>query len=100
MTYQIVREEGRGDVLKVYLDEMSPEAKARCGTDFNPSGEQNITLAKALCVGAMEMATRFQPLAAGRDNSRWPCAMRPLRDRARAGADVATSRLSLTRQGA
>ncbi len=65
MTYQIVREEGRGDVLKVYLDEMSAEAKARCGTDFNPSGDQNITLAKALCVGAMEMATRIA--AGGRD---------------------------------
>lgn len=65
MTYVIVNKEGRGAVLKVYLDEMSEEAKARCGTDFNPSGDPQITLAKALCVGAVEMATRIA--AGGRD---------------------------------
>lgn len=65
MTYWIEKREGRGDVLCVALDEMSPEAKARCGTDFNPSGDPQITIAKALCVGAMEMATRIA--ASGRD---------------------------------
>ena len=65
MTYVIVNEEGRGAVLKVYLDEMSEEAKARCGMDFNPSGDPQITSAKALCVGAVEMATRIA--AGGRD---------------------------------
>ena len=53
--YEIVDGDG-GPVLKVYLDRMSTEAKARCGTDFNPSGDPRITLAKALCVGAMNMA--------------------------------------------
>lgn len=58
MTYQIVQEDGRS-VLKVYLDEVSSEAKARCGVGFNPSGDSQIDLAKALCVGAVEMAVRI-----------------------------------------
>lgn len=65
MTYQIVNDPARGAVLMVYLDEMSAEAKARCGVDFNPSGDPQIALAKALCVGAVEMATRIA--ASGRD---------------------------------
>jgi hypothetical protein len=43
----------------VYIDELSEEAKARVGLEFNPGNNAEILLAKALCVGAVEMATRL-----------------------------------------
>jgi hypothetical protein len=59
MTYWIEQHPTRGNILHVALDEMSEEAKARCGVDFNPSGDSRIALAKALCVGAMDMAEQI-----------------------------------------
>lgn len=58
MTYHIEQSE-RGRKLIVYIDELSDEAKARVGLEFNPSADANIELAKALCIGPVEMATRL-----------------------------------------
>ncbi len=63
MTYWIEDRDapdGRGivPVLCVALDEMSEEAKAIVGLDFNPSGDPDIQMSKALCVGPVEFGLR------------------------------------------
>ena len=44
------------NVLCINLNNMSEEAKARVAWNFNPSGKPRITLAKALSMGAIELA--------------------------------------------
>ncbi len=69
MTYWFENHEDRGQVLCVALDELSDEAKAIVGLGFNPSGDPEIQMSKALCAGPVEFglrarANRDQPMSA------------------------------------